>query len=136
VPVAALAGPDDLAELTRRFHEAHHRRYGHMAQAEAVEIVNFQVTGVGVIPKPPLQQFEHGAAMSPEPAATRQAWFGAGESVALPVFRRDALSPGDTIEGPAVIEEKTSTTILYPGQRAQIDSFLNIDITLDAAGVR
>jgi len=33
-----------------------------------------------------------------------------------------------TIDGPAVIEEKTSTTVLYPGQRAAIDGYLNIAI--------
>jgi N-methylhydantoinase A len=36
--------------------------------------------------------------------------------------------PGTVIEGPAVIEEKTSTTVLYPGQHAAIDGYLNIEI--------
>jgi N-methylhydantoinase A len=131
VPVAALAGPDDLAELARRFHDAHHRRYGHMAQSEAVEIVNFQVTGVGVIPKPPLQKFSSGAAGQPQPDETRQAYFGDAGRIALPVFNRHRLKPGAAIEGPAVIDEKTSTTVLYPGQHARIDAFLNIEITLE-----
>jgi N-methylhydantoinase A/oxoprolinase/acetone carboxylase beta subunit len=39
--------------LARRFHDAHRRRYGHMAEREAVEIVNFEVTGVGLIAKLP-----------------------------------------------------------------------------------
>ena len=47
VPVSALRDADDIAALARRFHEAHHRRYGHMAETEAVEIVNFEVTGSG-----------------------------------------------------------------------------------------
>ena len=57
VPVPSLRGPDDVADLTQRFHDAHQRRYGHMAQAEAVEIVNFQVTAVGLIPKPAMKPF-------------------------------------------------------------------------------
>ena len=47
--------PADLAALAAAFHEAHRRRYGHMAENEAVEIVNFKVTAVGAIPKPRLR---------------------------------------------------------------------------------
>src|SRR6202043_2403443 len=52
VPVAGLNDEADLVALGKRFHEVHRRRYGHMAESEAVEIVNFQVTAVGAIPKP------------------------------------------------------------------------------------
>jgi N-methylhydantoinase A/oxoprolinase/acetone carboxylase beta subunit len=34
------------------------------------------------------------------------------------------------IEGPAIIEEKTSTIVLYPDQRAEVDAYLNIEIEL------
>ena len=34
------------------------------------------------------------------------------------------------IEGPAIIEEKTSTTVLYPGQHAEVDEYLNIEIAV------
>ncbi len=34
------------------------------------------------------------------------------------------------IEGPAIIEEQTSTTVLYPGQRAEVDAYLNIEVAL------
>jgi N-methylhydantoinase A len=47
----------------------------------------------------------------------------------VPVFRRSALAAGAVIDGPAVIEEKTSTTVLYPDQRAEFDGYLNIAIT-------
>ena len=47
----------------------------------------------------------------------------------VPVFRRSALAAGTVVDGPAVIEEKTSTTVLYPRQRAAIDGYLNIAIT-------
>ena len=72
VPVPNLRGPDDVADLTQRFHDAHQRRYGHMAQAEAVEIVNFQVTAVGLIPKPAMKSFARTTAFA-QPHATRRA---------------------------------------------------------------
>jgi N-methylhydantoinase A len=46
----------------------------------------------------------------------------------VPVLQRGALPPGVRIEGPAIIEEKTSTIVLYPGQRATVDAYLNIEI--------
>ena len=43
-------------------------------------------------------------------------------------FAAPRLRAGAVIDGPAVIEEKTSTTVLYPGQRAEIDGYLNIAV--------
>jgi N-methylhydantoinase A len=48
----------------------------------------------------------------------------------VPVFRRSTLQPGMRIEGPAILEEKTSTTVLYPGQRADVDEYLNVEVEL------
>ena len=48
----------------------------------------------------------------------------------MPVLRRNALSPGARLKGPAVIEEKTSTIVLHPGQSAEVDRYLNIEIEL------
>ena len=129
VPVPRLRGPQDMADLITRFHDAHQRRYGHMAQAEAVEIVNFQVTAVALIAKPALKTFERTDAPA-KPHETRQAYFSAGDARAAPVFRRSTLQPGMRIEGPAILEEKTSTTVLYPGQRADVDEYLNVEVEL------
>jgi N-methylhydantoinase A len=129
VPVAELKSDADLAALGRCFHEAHRRRYGHMAESEAIEIVNFQVTAVGEIPKPQFNTIatpEH--ATPPTPREMRTAYFSPADATRVPVFRRTTLAPGSVIDGPAVIEEKTSTIVLYPGQHAAIDGYLNIEI--------
>jgi N-methylhydantoinase A len=129
VPVPRLGGPQDMADLVERFHEAHQRRYGHMAQAEAVEIVNFQVTAVALIAKPAWKTFERTDAPA-KPHEARQAYFSAGDAREVPVFRRSTLHPAMRIEGPAILEEQTSTTVLYPGQRAKVDEYLNVEIEL------
>jgi N-methylhydantoinase A len=131
VSVSRLQGPQDLADLVQRFHDAHQRRYGHKAQAEAVEIVNFRVTAVGLIPKPRIKAFQKATA-SARPHETRQAYFSASDACDVPVFRRPDLLPGMWIEGPAIIEEKTSTTVLYPRQRTQVDAYLNLEVELEA----
>ena len=129
VPVSALHTSDDIAALTKRFHEAHRRRYGHMAVSEGVEIVNFHITAVGQIPKPRFQdsvtpQQTH----LPAPLEIRTAYFGPAGTADVQVFRRSTLTPGAMIEGPAIIEEKTSTIVIYPNQQARIDRYLNLEI--------
>jgi N-methylhydantoinase A len=126
VEVPALAGSQALSDLIARFHAAHQRRYGHMAEAEAVEIVNFQATAIGLIPKP-MPKKSDGSTRVPTPRTRRQVYFSAAEACDVPVWHRGDLSPGMRVDGPAVIEEKTSTIVLYPGQRAQVDEYLNIE---------
>jgi N-methylhydantoinase A len=134
VPVGALDSEADLAALGERFHEAHERRYGHKAAAEAIEIVNFQVTAVGQIPKPQLRESrpqDRPQQDRPQPPAAseiRPAWFGPDTKVEAPVFRRSDMMNGAAVEGPAIIEEKTSTIVVYPAQRARVDQFQNIEI--------
>jgi N-methylhydantoinase A len=133
VPVGAVATPGDLAELAQAFHAAHRRRYGHMAQNEAVEIVNFKVTAIGEIAKPRLAPAPMGHGGAAKPIERRQSWFG-NDLVDTPVFRRGDLAPGVSLAGPAIIEEPTSTTVLAPQQRATVDGYANIEIELGAAG--
>jgi N-methylhydantoinase A len=128
VPVSKLRKTADVSALMRRFHEAHRRRYGHMAQNEAVEIVNFQVTAIGMIQKPKLKKFKITSRRKQSPNDVRPVYFGTGRALQVPVFHRQTLLPGVQIKGPAVIEEKTSTIVIYPNQIAQIDAYLNIEI--------
>jgi len=129
VPLGSLRNAADLSALAERFHEAHQRRYGHMAASEAVEIVNFQVTAVGKIPKPKVQEMPIARSVQlPARAERRTVYFSPTDAIDVPVFRRAALPPGIGIGGPAIIEEKTSTIVLYPDQAARIDGYLNVEI--------
>ena len=49
-----------------------------------------------------------------------------------PVYDRATLLPGDTIAGPAVIEQLDSTTLLFPGDRAAVDPYLNLIVDIAA----
>ena len=130
VPVGNLERPEDLADLAQRFHDAHRRRYGHMAEGQPIEIVNFAVAGIGVIPKPAARTLPPGSGRLPSPEEVRPVFFDARTPLEVPVYRRAVLEPAVTIDGPAVIEEKTSTAVLYPGQRALVDEFLNLDVAI------
>ena len=133
VDVSDIRSRDDLDALAQRFHDAHQRRYGHKATSEVVEIVNFKVTGVGMIPKPQLAPQALAGSDLPKAVDERQAYFGAQGFHATPVYRRSDLAPGAKLIGPAIIEERTSTIVLYPGQIGVVDGYLNIEINLTSA---
>jgi N-methylhydantoinase A len=130
VDLATLAQAAHIEDLIARFHAAHQRRYGHMAQAEAVEIVNFQVTAIGTMPRPRRQKLAHVEDAQANPRAKRRAYFSDTDSCDVPVWRREDLLSGMRMQGPAIIEEKTSTIVLYPGQRAEVDEYLNIEVAV------
>jgi N-methylhydantoinase A len=130
VTLGHVASADDLAQLAQRFHEAHRRRYGHMAESETIEIVNFKVTGVGEIDKPVLSAVVAGGGVPAALIEKRRVHFGARGALDAEVYFRADLNAGDRIAGPAILEEPTSTVVLYPGQIAEVDSYLNLEITL------
>ena len=49
-----------------------------------------------------------------------------GKEYTVPILDRDALAPGEQIEGPAIIGEMGATTVVFPGHRAEVDSMKNI----------
>lgn len=64
---------------------------------------------------------------TPTPSATRPACFDPGRGfVDTAIYRREDLSPGDLVDGPAVVEEYGATVPLAPGFRARVDRFGNL----------
>jgi 5-oxoprolinase (ATP-hydrolysing) len=130
VPAGAI---DDawVERLQEGFHAAHEREYGHRFEAE-VEIVNIRVLGVGRIEDLQWAEAETGDG-DPSGAKTgeRDVVFDVGgkaETRATPFFDRERLRAGDRIEGPAIIEQYDSTTVVPPGLVAEIDRYGNIVI--------
>jgi N-methylhydantoinase A len=61
----------------------------------------------------------------------RQAFFG-GRFQDTPVYDGEKLGHGHRIEGPAIVEERFTTIVIYPGQTAELDRFGNYVIALPA----
>jgi N-methylhydantoinase A len=114
--------------LATAFHAAHRRRFGHADPEAPVEIVAMAATAIGKVDAPVLPEVPPGEPGPPPGAQTERrdvffesetlgemgAWFPTG------VFERQKLLAGNIIEGPAVIEELSATTVLYPGDRARV----------------
>jgi N-methylhydantoinase A len=121
-------GPATLAALAEGFAEAHQRMYGFVAPEEPVQLVTFRVEAIGGVrqavlrPLPLTGPDAHGAL-----ADERQVWLPeAGGAVTVPVYARERLAPGNLLDGPAIIEQMDSTTVVLPGMTARVDAYDNL----------
>lgn len=130
------------AQVADAFHDAHHQLYGYDFRtdpSQQVEWVNLRVTGVGPITRPELRELpsaEDGSGSVEERAkrSTRQVCFDADHGyVDTGVWWRPDLRAGDTITGPAIVEEFGSTVPVHPGFVVNVDVFGNLVITKEGA---
>jgi N-methylhydantoinase A len=128
IPIAGFSQAE-WAALVPAFHAEHARRFGHSDHDAPVEIVSFAVTATGLIDTPELPRPKQGGAEPPQDAqrGSRRAYFDAAQGrsggwAECPVWRREALFAGNRVAGPAIIEENSATTVLYPGDRAHVDA--------------
>ena len=132
---AQLFAAGDRDTIKRRFDEVHAVRYGTSAPDEPAELVSLRTTVSGLLPKPPMVQSLDRGSADPAPPETRRIYFSeTGDFVATPVYRRADLGAGAAIEGPAVIEEEASTTLLLPGDRLGVDAYGNLRIRVGSGG--
>jgi N-methylhydantoinase A len=124
VRVAAPAGAIDaafLAALADAFHAAHLRTFGYnYTGRQKVELVNFCVSGFGLIERPKVPRLEERHGAMPARKTVRPVYFDDAFRD-TPVYDRAALPPGFRLDGPAVVEEFGSTTVVFPKQRLDID---------------
>ncbi|MEM0272124.1 MAG: hydantoinase/oxoprolinase family protein [Thermoprotei archaeon] len=104
------------------FGRAHKAAYG-FAAPDPVEVVSIRIKATVSLPKLSLvDQHSVGERSVWEPVERRRAWLG-GSFMNAPIYRRGGLGGGFEVEGPAIIEEYTSTTIVNPGWKCSVDRF-------------
>jgi N-methylhydantoinase A len=138
VTVTVPEGPinqETLAEIARRFHQAHERLYLYSEPESPLESINVRLTATGLIPKTPLATWPMGGAAAGHAIkATRPVYFGTW--LDTPIYDGDKLLAGNRIEGPAIIEEVTTTVAIFPADRAEVDRLGNVVIHVNAKGVQ
>ena len=125
-------GADTLPAIREAFTRVYSARYTTPFEGARIEAVNFRVRVSGPVPTLSLS----GAVGGADPAARikghRLAWFDGGVSAQTPVYDRYALTAGDVIDGPAIVEEREATTVIAPGDSITVDGGLNLVITVAA----
>ena len=116
--------------LTQAFHEAHGRLFGHTAEQEPIEIVSYRVRCTGRLSEFTATTLAPTSDSSTEPRDHRSMRFpGEKEAASVPIYERTQLRPGFETPGPTVIEEYSSTTVVYPGFRVSVDAYGNLILT-------
>jgi len=134
VPVPeGQVSPAAIEKIVQEFHGKHDRLYGHSSEEEPTEFVTLRVTVIGTVPKPQWQKHAK-LKKSPEAAVRtkRDVFFDEEDRyVTCSIYDRSRLLPGNTVEGPCVVEQYDSTTVVYPGQTAEVDEYLNLLVTVE-----
>ena len=136
VPVDAGDLDDSaIARIFASLHQAHESTYGYSyAGQQQVELVNIRVAGIA--PMPAVELTRAGRQATASESAVEQServYFGDNGWLETEFFQREALATGMTIEGPAVILQYDSTSVILPLQTATIDAGGNLIIATSHA---
>jgi N-methylhydantoinase A len=121
-----LTATDPLGRLVADFRAAHDRVYGHSTDAPA-RFVNLRT-----VHRAEAERIAAEAAPKPVGAAgkgTRRILVADGATVEAAIFDRDGLAPGDRFDGPAIVEQTDTTTLVEPGWRAEVHASGSLILT-------
>ncbi|MGP4081575.1 hydantoinase/oxoprolinase family protein [Pseudalkalibacillus sp. R45] len=128
VPEGELS-KESIEEVIRRFHELHEKNFTFKLEEAQTEIVNLHLTAFGRVQKPELQKLARSSDnLEVALKETRSVFYEEEGWLETDVFHRELLSPGMKVVGPAIIEEPSATTVLYPGQTLTVDVYGNLII--------
>lgn len=130
IPQGTL-GPESVEQIRRNFYQKYEELYGRYMTNVAVESVSWRVLVSGPSPRIQFSMLgesgEHSALKG-----KRHVYFPESHGFEdCPVYDRYLLTPGSSLEGPAVIEERESTLVVGPASRVTIDEYYNavVDLT-------
>ena len=116
-----------IIKLKSAFQKAHESNYGFASDSEPIQIVNILVKGIGKLDRPKLPLEKNGKKNKPE--NHRITFFEKDKSFKTPVYKRNQLVRGQTIRGPAIIEQMDSTAIIFSKDIGKIDNWGNLIIS-------
>ena len=130
---AARFDPGTLLEMVEAFHNQHTKSYGYAHRDAQVQMVEFQLSAAATVDKPVLPEVPAGGA---QPVASallghRLVDFDESGPVESPVYDRVLLRAGNVLNGPAIVEQLDTTTVITPSAVARVDRFGNLVIELE-----
>ncbi|WP_016934333.1 hydantoinase/oxoprolinase family protein [Rhodococcus sp. R1101] len=134
VPYSEL-GAGDGKLLEEAFHDVHERIFGVREPGQYLELLSWSARATARLPKPALLDAGEGRGDRPVPTQTAQAYFGDTGWVETAFYDGRTLPLESTVAGPAVVQEPTTTLVVYPGQKATVTPHGNYLIDT-AAGVQ
>jgi N-methylhydantoinase A len=114
----------DLDRMVSAFHDVYRGEYGNTLGDIPVTIVSLKTAVKGRRAAPQVQRAEATVPMAATPASRRPVYFGGW--LDTPIYDRAKLRPGHTFEGPAILEQADTTSVIEPGMHARVDAFGNV----------
>jgi N-methylhydantoinase A len=126
-----LDSPSLIAEIEDRFHRRHEELYTYASPDQEVVFVNARVAAIGAVSASEARE-QGGPSTAPcKPRSRRKAFFGGWLDV--PVYALDDLKPGQSLQGPGIIEAETTTVVINAGDRLEVNRFGWLDICVEKA---
>jgi N-methylhydantoinase A len=120
-----------VAAATEAFHRTHQQLYTFADPSAPVEFVTLRVRAVGAMHKLSIAELPGVAEGTlARPQGFRRVYFKGSGFVDTPIFRRSELAAGHRIDGPALIEQLDTSTLIFPEQRADVDRFGNLIVQI------
>ena len=127
VPVGRLA-PREIKVIRENFNAEHLRLYGHNKPDEKLELISVRLAIIGAITKPKFKKTPLPGGMAKALKGERDVYYHQSGFLRSKVYDREYLPAGETLPGPAIIEEMDSTIVVNPGQAATVDDYGNVVI--------
>ena len=125
-----LTADDLMEQIVATFHKRHEALYTYSSPEQEVVLVNARCSVVGVLKSMP-QEPDLPSASGLEPKGTRRSYVG--EWLDIPVYAMDDLAPNHNIKGPAIVESRTTTILLRPGDSATVTNTGWLDVEVAPA---
>ena len=107
---------ETLQNIKEAFHNRHEELYTYSEKDSPVELVNIESTIYGRIDRPNYSELENKGQINDALKISRNLIFSEkGNALKTPVYDGNKLSPGNLIDGPAVVEEDTTTLVIENG---------------------
>jgi len=110
-----------VEQLRSRFFDVHETTYGYFNPDDPIEIMNFRLTASGRLFPLAENRRLQASDTPPVPSRSREVVFEDDVALECLVFERNELLAGHQLTGPAVIDQLDATTVLFPGDRAEVD---------------
>lgn len=110
----------------RRFHRVHKQRYGHSDWRQPVELVTVRLKAIGLVEKPDFEKLEEIEGSGSSGLKDQRSVTFDGNIELTSCYERSLLKPGQRLDGPALVFQMDSTTVIPPGWKVKVDGWRNL----------
>ena len=120
---------EKVEDLMARFRQAYEKEYSYRLDND-IEIVSYYVVAYARVDKPTLDKIPPSDGADIAIKSYREVDFDTSGIIKTAIYDRELLGSGVSFDGPAIVEESGSTTVIFPDQHVDVDDYGNLHITI------